>query len=848
MLSNMSSVQIQALLRGPSVVESEKQTLDFLNSHFTSLQDLEGQSNLSEMVEEAKMRTDSLKAELSQVRNDVDALIAKTRSSAKEQLSTAQQLSLMRHSLADELSYLSQELVSSLSGSEGKPTLLEDLETLHRSLKELESVKGYVQVIEHALKLSESAVRQISNTSTLSSVSEYEALRKFVASVQTACAPAEDVADQQRLHILSFLEAVQDKTWSEMKNALSSSLLSISERLHWPMPVDYVAASSEDRAAFESAFLNLLKLQAIGAKLHAPSKGKNTEHEGLYSIQALVQPVSLRFKYHFEGTRQTNRLDKPEWYFTHILNVSYEHRPFMESIVRNLLSPTEYRGINAWREFTVHLLPLLARKLKRTVPALLPHPPLLAHTIYEALSFDSSLKEEGFSLAGTTASKYSKGKDDPNAGKEDKDDKWEGISEVVLGRKEWFEAWMEGERKFAMDQYVEIISASDAWIIADDEHDVDDMTVIDRDLKPTNSARRVKGLVEQVTDRYSPLPEFGHRTRFLIAVQLPILESYHARISSSLDAFETLSSTFMRAVPGALSTADSSGRTGDTKRLTSGVEGVQRLCKALISAKYMGAALEAWGEDLFFLELWTEINHRASLRSRVEAEASLPDPKHSVTEVPEGTIFEELVVQYGKLAERAEDMIVQCVCGEIEAGLRAHFTSGSSTQVTPNVNLSPKDNISLAPTLLAPIALLSSHLSFLQTTLAPVIITSLYRRIGARLSSHILQRQILYRGRGRISPQEGKAIMAESELWVETCQLALARTERARVESPWRQLLQASRLVGAEGIVWQEVVDATLGVSGDQQWEEVMLETVGFAELGREEAGQILRTRADCER
>lgn len=66
----------------------------------------------------------------------------------------------------------------------------------------------------------------------------------------------------------------------------------------------------------------------------------------------------------------------------------------------------------------------------------------------------------------------------------------------------------------------------------------------------------------------------------------------------------------------------------------------------------------------------------------MEAEASLPDPKHSVTEVPEGTIFEELVVQYGKLAERAEDMIVQCVCGEIEAGLRAHFTSGSSTSVT----------------------------------------------------------------------------------------------------------------------------------------------------------------------
>lgn len=37
---------------------------------------------------------------------------------------------------------------------------------------------------------------------------------------------------------------------------------------------------------------------------------------------------------------------------------------------------------------------------------------------------------------------------------------------------------------------------------------------------------------------------------------------------------------------------------GDPKRLTSGVEGVQRLCKALVSAKYVAAAMEAWGEEL----------------------------------------------------------------------------------------------------------------------------------------------------------------------------------------------------------------------------------------------------------
>ena len=80
-------------------------------------------------------------------------MIAQTREQASAQLHTAQELALLLHSLADEFAYLSDELVSSLSGPDEGPTLLEDLEALHRSLKELESVKGYVQVIERALRL-----------------------------------------------------------------------------------------------------------------------------------------------------------------------------------------------------------------------------------------------------------------------------------------------------------------------------------------------------------------------------------------------------------------------------------------------------------------------------------------------------------------------------------------------------------------------------------------------------------------------------------------------------------------------------------------------------------------------
>lgn len=79
--------------------------------------------------------------------------------------------------------------------------------------------------------------------------------------------------------------------------------------------------------------------------------------------------------------------------------------------------------------------------------------------------------------------------------------------------------------------------------------------------------------------------------------------------------------------------------------------------------------------------MWAEINRKAALRSRAVAVSSLPDPKGNDDDVPEGTIFEELVVQYNKLVTRAEDLIVHTVTGEVEAGLKPHFTGGASAYV-----------------------------------------------------------------------------------------------------------------------------------------------------------------------
>ena len=83
----------------------------------------------------------------------MDTLIKNTQSEANEQLVTAKELALLRHSLADELASLAEELDSSMSPDEPGPALLEEIEILHRNLRELQSVKGYVEVIHRALQL-----------------------------------------------------------------------------------------------------------------------------------------------------------------------------------------------------------------------------------------------------------------------------------------------------------------------------------------------------------------------------------------------------------------------------------------------------------------------------------------------------------------------------------------------------------------------------------------------------------------------------------------------------------------------------------------------------------------------
>lgn len=118
------------------------------------------------------------------------------------------------------------------------------------------------------------------------------------------------------------------------------------------------------------------------------------------------------------------------------------------------------------------------------------------------------------------------------------------------------------------------------------------------------SLHKIEPLTLAYSDRYVPIPSIPQRANFFHSIQLPLLHAYKDRIKASLDAFETLSSALVRAVPGALGVSlTREGNAGmsvniETQRLTSGVEGAQRLCKALVSIDGISRAMTGWEDEV----------------------------------------------------------------------------------------------------------------------------------------------------------------------------------------------------------------------------------------------------------
>ena len=85
-------------------------------------------------------------------------------------------------------------------------------------------------------------------------------------------------------------------------------------------------------------------------------------------------------------------------------------------------------------DYITALLRPLTRKIRASIPQLLELPSILAHTLYQALQFDTTLRD---SFAYPAARQSAKGKEK----------EWKGTADIVLGNQNWFEGWQRAEKK-----------------------------------------------------------------------------------------------------------------------------------------------------------------------------------------------------------------------------------------------------------------------------------------------------------------------------------------------------------------------------------------------------------------
>ncbi|BGP37330.1 hypothetical protein JCM10449v2_001235 [Rhodotorula kratochvilovae] len=848
-MTAIAPAQLSALLQPPSLNDARTSAREQLAAALpTPLAPAQLGPALAQLLEQQRAKAAQLEQDLATSRKEGDALIG----SARGQLASIQARTgalKAGHQQVDEgLRNAHEKLVSGLDaredGAEGL-TLRERLVALSQQRRELEAAKTWFGAVVKAEELSFTVLRSLEAGSLPQAFRAYVGLVEFIKSVYAeneAAKGAEGGGGAGLVALTSHLVGMANSVWNSLVRMLSSRLLGKLEALGWPQPFEEALDPYEDArvAEFQTAFVDLLTLEAVQANNPIPGPPKaaglvSKKPKPLLALVPLVHPLLLRFKWHFEGDRSTNRIDKPEYPLSHILNLLTAHERFLGEDIQYLLDSNGFEHIDAVNEFTSLLLPPLASRLRHHLPQLLSMPPVLAHTVYQVVEFDQQLRSRGYRpRTWPTVLRH-----DEELPADDEDPEWEGLSETILGRDEWFERWLEGEREFFDQRYFAAIGASDAWhIVPEEDFDAGESG---SGTRPTNSALRVKELAEQLAQRYRPLP-LRHTLPFLLSLHLPLLQSYAGRITSALDAFESLS---FGILPGAL---------GQTTAATAGVGGAVKLVRLGVSARWMSERCEEWGEDAFFLTLYEYLSSANSTAGKLDH--ALQDAAEDVLDNSEGTIFDRERKAFEALAERSEELIVRHSVREVVGELKPYFSK--RWDVPPDAEDDSHD-LSLSPELIAPLSLLQSLLSTIVQSFPPAALTTLYRRIASHLSQALFDRLLVSHGWTESSAQQLQYdlqhgfLVAAREAGLPTRGLQrgwdVARGGAAILALPAQASQQGGYNPAGEWTfsrVMQLAFDEAETPEEGGRWSE-MMDDLGVGEaLSKAEVQQLMRRRPEC--
>jgi hypothetical protein len=180
------------------------------------------------------------------------------------------------------------------------------------------------------------------------------------------------------------------------------------------------------------------------------------------------------------------------------------------------------------------------------------------------------------------------------------------------------------------------------------------------------------------------------------------------------------------------------GRTSREEQASlQGVAGLESLSKIYGSAEYLEKAMRDWSDDVFFLELWTELQVRSPRTpSTVQRQGEEEDPTAS------GALFDETASAYNRLRIRCENIITELVNNNMRTTLAGYV----NTNPWATLQAAQTQQPTLPPTAeLDPLlGVIASHFGFLAKALGRVPLRKVARSAAGTIDT-ILFEQVLLR-------------------------------------------------------------------------------------------------------
>lgn len=543
--------------------------VDYINSTFTTLDDL---SIVSEKIDELK-ELQVLVKETAESKEATPTGVSNTEQVLPVRLNQ-EKLDLAISQLTSDI--LQLENVNDETVVDILDVIIED----HGELPVLVDLKGqYVMKLE-TLK-------------TIEKLKQWKSIQEKL-NQKLSLSELKEVSDQ-----ISGLDEVNEDLVSQLDAELESRKMELETEFKSTLKqskwLSDKSISNQALTSISNQFQDLILLQSINS---VPVYAKTW-----WGLELLLEPIITRFNYHFStANRETNKLSKPEWAFGFLESFLTDNLPLLQIIVDDAFRPLQ--KIGTYEIITCLLIPL-RNKVEKMVQvindrvsatdgsaSLEKSGRLLSHLIFELSSFDQRIKE---------IYKYN-----PYIEEFDKvpQQKWLGLTSDILlnDANHAVKNWLDFENQLALKRYEnEIIKTKDAFKI-DYDYQGGNHEVSLHILRPTYSAYGLVKLINNLNSHFQTLSIVKYQLQYVSRIQLSLIDRYWEVINDQFRLFNDKYSlkNVMNMIPGTM-TEESSKVSSTTEQL---ISGLTMLTEIFCSVKFVSNALEAWSDQLLFVQLW----------------------------------------------------------------------------------------------------------------------------------------------------------------------------------------------------------------------------------------------------